>query len=419
MKRASITAAGAAVLHGFNVLRAGESANRRIRLAVMGCNGRGMAHIAGWLAQPNVEIAAICDVDSRALEKGVAAVTRKQDQRPQGVRDIRRVLDDKTVDAISVATPNHWHTPAAILACNAGKHVYVEKPGSHTARECELIVTAARKHRRLVQMGNQRRSWPWVIEAIERLHAGEIGKVLFARTWYNALRGSIGRGKPAPVPDWLDFALWQGPAPERPFVDNLVHYNWHWRWHWGNGELGNNGVHFLDLARWGLQVDQPRRVTCGGNRYHFQDDQETPDTCLLCFDFGGKGLSWECHSCHPHGLEGGKTGVIFYGDKGALVIADYSCKFLDLDGKETAGIPAKGDDVRHFANFLDAIRDGKKLNSEIEEGQKAALLCHLGNIAWRTGGALDFDPAQRRIRNNPAAAKLWSREYRRGWEPKV
>ncbi len=428
LKQTSATTAGLAALGSFNVLRAGESPNKKLAVAVMGCNARGMAHIETWLEVPNAEIAYICDVDSRALAKGVEAVAKKQQRKPKGEKDIRRVLEDKDVDIVSIATPNHWHAPATILACNAGKHVYVEKPGSHDPYESYLMVAAARKNQRHVQMGNQRRSWTWLQEAIQRIHAGEIGQVLYARSWFNTNRGSIGHGKEVPVPKWLDYDLWQGPAPERPYLDNVVHYKWHWRWHWGNGEIGNNGIHFLDLVRWGLQVDQPGRVTCGGNRYWFQDDQETPDTCALTVDFGNKGLIWEGHSCYSRREEGGKTGVIFYGEKGALVIADYKARLYDTavespgaspDGKVIAEFSGPPDVLPHFANLADAIREDKPLRSEIEEGQKSTMLCHLANIAWRTGHTIDFDAQQRKIKGDPAAMALWKREYRKGWEPKV
>ena len=379
-----------------------------------------MDHVAAFTSLPNTEIAYVCDVDSRALEKAAAAVMRRQEKRPQSVTDFRQILDDKAVDVLSIAAPNQWHAPATILACAAGKHVYVEKPGSHNPREGEWMVAAARKDKRVVQMGNQRRSWPAMIEAIQRLHAGEIGKVLFARTWYNNRRPSIGRGKATPPPDWLDYKLWQGPAPERPYKDNLVHYNWHWHWHWGNGELGNNGIHALDVARWGLGVECPVRVTCGGGRYHYQDDQETPDTYVTTFDFGDKGASWESHSCHPRGFEGAQFGIHFYGENGSLVIAGNTIKIYDLSGKEISAISNRGGgDAVHFANFLECIRDGKKPNSDIEECQKSTLLCHLGNIAFRTGRAINLDPKTRRILGDEDAGKLWGREYRPGWEPNV
>lgn len=398
---------------------AATGVNEKVQVGIIGCNGRGMDHIAGFLSVPDAEIAYVCDVDSRAVEKGLAQVAKKQERKAKGARDLRRMLEDPHLDAVSIATPDHWHAPAAILACAAGKHVYVEKPGSHNLRESQLLVAAARKYRRMVQMGNQRRSWPWVNEAIEAVRGGDLGQVHFARGWYTNHRPSIGQGKAAPVPDWLDWPLWQGPAPERPFQDNLLHYNWHWFWNWGTGELGNNGVHALDLARWGLGVDYPRRVTCGGNRYHFKDDWQTPDTYVAMFDFGEKGIAWEGQSCDPHGFEGASFGVNFYGDKGVLTIAGTNAKILDLNDKLIREIKGKHDDVLHFANFIDSIRESKALRAEIEEGQKSTVLCHLGNIAWRTGHTVNFDPATGQIVDDPTAATLARREYRQGWEPKV
>jgi len=424
LKQSSVFAAGLATLGSVVSLRAAKSPNDKVVVAIIGCNARGMAHIAGYLPLPNAEIGYICDVDSRAVEKGIAAVARKQQRKPQGVKDFRSILDNKDVDAVSIATPDHWHAPATILACAAGKHVYVEKPGSHNLHESELMVAAARKYKRVVQMGNQRRSWPWVIESIDALHAGEIGNVYFARGWYTNHRTSIGHGKPAPVPACLDYSLWQGPAPERPFQDNVIHYNWHWFWNWGTGELGNNGVHALDLARWGLQVELPRRVTCGGNRYFYQDDWETPDTMMATFDFGDKGITWEGQSCAPRGFEGASFGVSFYGEKGCMAVAGSNCTIYDLNNKVVREIKAQQEglfdfDTIHFANFLDGIREGKELRSEIEEGQKSTVLCHLGNIAWRTGHTINFDPKERKIVGDKEAIALVSRTYRKGWEPKV
>ena len=385
----------------------------------MGLNGRGMAHIQGFLAVPNVEIAFVCDVDKRALEKAASQVAKKQGKAPKAVHDFRRILDDKEVDVLSIAAPNHWHAPATILGCAAGKHVYVEKPGSHNVNEAELMVRAASVNHRLVQMGNQRRSWPWVIEAIAKVRAGEIGKVHYARTWYNALRPSIGRGRKVQTPEWLDYTLWQGPAPERPYVDNLVHYNWHWRWHWGGGELANNGIHALDLARWGLGVDCPSRVTCTGARYHHDDDQETPDTLVAVYDFGTAGIEWNCHSCDPRGFEGEGFGVTFYGDKASLVISGSNARLYDLKNKQLGEITGRWDDVLHFQNFAEAIREGKALNSPIAEGQRSTLLCHLGNISYRTGRVLKVDPKTKLIVGDPKATALRAREYRKGWKPVV
>lgn len=418
LKQTSL-AAGLTALSGFNLARSAASPANKLRIGIMGCNNRGMDHIAGHLTVPNLEIAYVCDVDSRATEKGIAAVERKVGQRPKGVTDFRRMLEDKSVDAISIATPDFWHAPAMIMACAAGKHVYVEKPGSHNGHESELMVAAARKYKRIVQMGNQRRSFPFVIEAIQALHAGEIGKVHLARTWYTNKRQPIGRGKVVPVPEWLDFSLWQGPAPEQPYRDNIIHYNWHWFWVWGTSELGNNGIHGLDLCRWGMQVEYPRRVTYAGGRYHAQDDWEMPDTCVATFDFGNCLAIWEGQSCDPRGFEDSSFGVNFHGDKGVMSITSMTCRILDPSNKVIREFKGKKDEGWHFQNFADAIREGKKLNSEIEEGQKATMMCHLGNIAWRTGQTVDYDPATKKMKASREAQALWKREYRKGWEPKV
>ncbi|HEY9509122.1 MAG TPA: Gfo/Idh/MocA family oxidoreductase, partial [Verrucomicrobiae bacterium] len=249
------------------------SANNKINVAVIGTNGRGLAHIECLTSGlSDVEVSYVCDVDDRAIAKGIKETLKHQKAEPKGIKDFRKLLEDKSVDAVTIATPDHWHAPMAILALAAGKHVYVEKPCSHNPREGELLIDAVARYKRVCQMGNQRRSFPTMHEAIQELRNGIIGKLTFAKAWYCNNRGSIGHGKPAPVPSWLDYELWQGPAPRRPFVDNLIHYNWHWRWHWGTGEALNNGTHEVDVCRWALGVDWPTRVTSNGGRYHFQDD---------------------------------------------------------------------------------------------------------------------------------------------------
>jgi predicted dehydrogenase len=410
-------AASAIATIGFPAIRAAESPGDRLFVGVMGL-GRGLDHVRALLECSNVEVAYLSDIDQRRVEKAAQTVAAKQDRKPKGVTDFRRILDDNSINALFIAAPNHWHAPATILGCSAGKHVYVEKPGSHNAREGELMVEAARKNKRVVQMGNQRRSWPAIIEGIEKLRSGAIGKVLFARTWYNNARTSIGRGKQVPVPEHIDYSLWQGPAPERPYVDNLVHYNWHWRWHWGGGELANNGIHALDLARWGLGVDYPKRVTFNGGRYHFEDDQETPDTGAAVFDFGGKGAAWDCSSCHPRREEALQF-VRFYGENGSLANVGNGYKIFDAKGKEVSSGNGPGGDKVHIENFLEAIRGRAKPNSEIAEGQKSTLLCHLGNIAYRVGRTLHINQQNGRIVNDNEAQSLWGRDYRTGWEPRV
>ena len=418
--RRTALAAGATAALGLRPrLRAADSPGDKIIVGIMGVNGRGTDHARALSGISNVEIAYLCDVDTRAADKAAKAIGEKVARRPKTVKDFRRILDDKSVDALFIAAPDHWHAPATILACAAGKHVYVEKPASHNAREGELAVAAARKHNRVVQLGTQRRSYPGVIEAIQKLHAGVLGRVLFSRGWYNNARASIGHGTVAPAPEWLDWELWQGPAPERPFHSNYVHYNWHWFWHWGTGELGNNGIHSLDICRWGLGVDYPVRVSSGGGKYRHDDDQETPDTQTVTFDFGGKSMAWEGRSWHPRGFEGSQFGIAFYGEKGTMVIDGGDYKILDFKGAEIDKGTSPASDKGHFDNFLDCIRTGKRPRADIEEGHKSTLLCHLGNIAWRTGHTLNIDPKTGRILDDPAAQALWSRDYRPGWEPVV
>jgi predicted dehydrogenase len=419
LKRSSAVTAGLAVLGGASPLRAGKGPNDKVLVGVIGCHNRGMDHLESYPALPNVEIAYVCDVDSHTLDKGLAAVAKKQSRQPKGVKDFRRILDDPEVDAVSIAMPDHWHTPATVLACAAGKHVYVEKPGSHNARECGMAVAASRKYKRLVQLGSQRRSWPWIIDAIQSLRAGELGKLYFARGWYVNNRVSLGHSEPAPVPDYLDYDLWQGPAPEQPYRPNTLPYNWHWFWNWGTAELGNNGVHSLDLARWGMGIETaPRRVTCAGNRYHFKDDWQTPDVTLATFDFGDKCLIWEGQSCDPHGFEGSDFGLTFYGEGGCLAIAGNNVRVFDRKNKLVREVKGASDNVSHFGNFVNAIRNGTPLNADIADGQKSALLTHLGNISWRTGRTLHLDPEGKIVGDNEAAA-LWGRAYRPGWEPTV
>jgi predicted dehydrogenase len=390
---------------------------RELICAVIG-TGRGMAHAAAILKAPHTKLAYLCDVDAKRLDTGMKAIAAKNADSPVPIRDLRAALDDKKVDAVFIATCNHWHAPATIMACAAGKHVYVEKPGSHNAWEAETMVAAARKHQRTVQMGNQRRSWPALIEAVEKLRSGAIGKLLYARCWYDNARKTIGHGKPAPVPENLDYAQWQGPAPEYAYKDNLLHYNWHWHWHFGGGELANNGIHALDVARWGLGVELPKTVSYTGGRYHYDDDQETPDTGVAQYDFGDVGIAWEGSSCHPR-REEKHDFVIFYGSAGTLHIVNTGYVIYDLKGEKIAEGRGDGGEQIHIENFLDCVRTGKTPNSEIAIGQTSTLLCHLGNMSYRSGSVVKFDPATRKIIDNDAAQKYWKREYRAGWEPKV
>ena len=415
-------AAGAAATTFFGSARAqdGVPPSEQITVGVMGLS-RGLGLCGTFGAQPGVRLKYICDVDSERLANGLGKIEKSSEQRPEGVDDFRRILDDPEVDVLVCAAPNHWHAPASILACSAGKHVYVEKPCSHNAQEGELLVEASRKYNRAVQMGSQRRSSPGYVAAIQALRERAIGRVYLARSWYNNLRDSIGTGAPAEVPSRLNYELWQGPAPRMPYIDNRVHYNWHWFWHWGNGELGNNGVHALDICRWGLGVDYPVKVTSAGGRYRFADDQETPDTHSVAYEFeGGQMATWEGLSCNKHRVSSGF--VAFFGEEGTLEIdGGGNFKIFDKDDKVVREEQSGYQDADHVANLLAAIRSDKprELNAEILEGHKSTLLCHLGNIAQRVGRTLHCDAKDGRIRDDKEAMQLWGRDYESGWEPVV
>ena len=412
------------------VWRQAGAPSDRVRVAIMGVNSRGAQLARAFLNTQGAVVTTICDVDSRAAAKAAAAVGAAG-KAPVVIADIRKVLESPDVDALVIAAPDHWHAPAAILACDAGKHVYVEKPASHNPREGELLVETQKRTGKIVQMGNQRRSWPNVKKAIGLVHGGRIGKVYNARTWYANTRPSIGKGTPVPVPEWLDFELWQGPAPRREFIDNLVHYEWHWRWHWGTGEAANNGTHMFDLARWGLQVEHPSRVTSSGGRFQFADDWEFPDTQVIALDYpGGKLITWESMSANGFQPQGRGVGVTFHGDQGSLLIDGDGYTIYDLKGAVVEEVktdpgavtsqvgPAVRLDALHTANFVEGIRGTSPLATPIDGGHTSTMMALLGNIAWKTGRALTCDPATGRIQDDEEAMKMWAREYAPGWAPK-
>ena len=412
----AVAAAGVAANVGPNLLLGqAKGANERFRTAVMGL-GRGRGHINGYLDVTNCEVAYVCDVDSNRLAAAAKGMVGKQEKPPQQVTDFRRILDDPNVDAISIAAPNFWHAPAAIHACKAGKHVYVEKPGSYNPWEAKRMVEVAKETNRKVQLGTQRRSYPGTRAAIQKVHEGAIGKTLYTRCWYTGARGTIGKGKLTDPPAHLDWELWQGPVPDRPYKDNLAPYNWHWHWEYGGGEMANNGPHFLDIARWAMQVDYPERVSFLGGRYHFDDDQETPDTGDAVFEFGDKGsITFHISSCHrrkPDQL----TFLKVYGENGVMDFTNSGFKLYDLDGKLLEENKDKPSDVPHFQNFADAVREGKPLVQPIEEGQISTMMCHLANIAYRTDGAVNVDPATGNLAEGEAGKEHWQREkYRETW----
>ncbi len=406
-------------------------ANDRIRIGVIGVNSRGRALASGFAKMKGCEVTCLCDCDSNALERCREDIVKLTGKTPAGFRDIRKMMESKDFDAAVIATPDHWHAKAAIMAMQAGKHVYLEKPTSHNPAENEMLVKAVAKYGRVVQVGNQRRSWPNVIAAMDELKSGSIGKVKYAKSWYVNNRPSIGTGKVVPVPEWLDWDLWQGPAPRVPeYKDNFLHYNWHWFWHWGTGEALNNGTHFVDLLRWGLGVDYPDLVASVGGRYRYQDDWETPDTQMITFRFGDNAaFSWEGRSCNSTPVDGYGVGTAFYGETGTMFIGGGNeYRIVDLQGKTVKDVrsdlkfeegnllnPSEQLDAFHFQNWFDAIRKGTRLNSGIVDACISTQLVQLGNISQRVGRSLRIDTTNGRILGDRQAMKLFSREYEKGW----
>lgn len=436
LKQASATGLAAmAASRAGPLLALNGSPNAKLVVAVMGLNGRGMVLARAFSRGAGTAVAYVCDVDSTVLAKAVAVTTGAgaQLRAANGVADFRRVLDDKSVDALVIAAPDHWHAPATILALDAGKHVFVEKPSGHNPREDELIVDAARKHPDLrVQLGTQARSTPHIIEIVQAIRAGAIGTPYFGRAWYANTRASIGKGMVAAVPANLDWELWQGPAPRTPYRDNLVHYNWHWFRNWGTGEICNNGTHEIDVARWALGVDYPTGVDSTGGRYHFADDWEFPDTQEATFEFAdGKRIVYQGQSCNGLALFGRGRGTSILGTEGSAVIDREGYVLYDVTGKvvkEVKGsapvdaLNTTADDWLtrlHIDNFVDAVVNGIKLTAPIEDGAKTGMLTHLGSISQQVRRKLAIDPANGHILGDAEASALWSREYDPRWKPAV
>jgi predicted dehydrogenase len=411
-RRHFLKASAALSLSALSAARAADKPGDRIVLAVMGVHGRGRDHVRGFSAFADVEIAYLCDPDENIVPAALKALDGRQTTTPKVEKDIRRVLDDKDVDAIVIATPDHWHALATVWACRAGKHVYVEKPISHNLVEGRRMVEAARRYDRVVQVGTQRRSAPDSVSAAEFVRSGKLGKIPFASTWIAGHRPSIGRKEDGPAPKGVDYDLWLGPAPERPFNPNRFHYNWHWNWDYGTGELGNNGVHGLDLIRLLLDLDAPLRITSGGGKYFYDDDQQTPDTQVTAFDFPGCSVTWEHRIWSRTGAEGEPFGVILYGENGTLIF-DHKGWHV-IDGAPASGKAGEMERV-HQRDFLDCIKEHRRPSADIEEGHKSTRLCHLGNIALRTGRALRFD-ARTETLDDAEANKLLGRTYRKPFE---
>jgi predicted dehydrogenase len=404
--------------------------NDRLNFAVIGLNGRAYAHLAALKAnQSAARISHVCDVDSNILKKFAGRTQQEMGEAPATDKDFRAILEGKDVDAITIATPDHWHAPMAIAGLQAGKHVYVEKPCSHNPAEGEMLVQAQQKYGKLVQMGTQQRSSPHTTEIVEKIHTGLIGRPYYAKAWYSNVRKSIGIGKEAPVPPPLDWDLWQGPAPRQPYRDNVHPYNWHWFRIYGTGETLNNGTHEVDVCRWALGVDYPQRVTSSGGRYHFKDDWQFYDTLVTSFEYEDAMLSWEGKSCQGMKFYGRDRGSAIMGTTGTVLVDRDGYEIYDLKGAKTnefkvGGTTSSADLVgadsmtdAHFANFIAGIRNGEKLNAPISVGNVAVTMLQLSNIAWEINRELHLDTKDGRIQNDPDAMKMWSREYERGWAP--
>jgi predicted dehydrogenase len=370
-------------------------------------------------------------VDSNILNKFADSTQKEMGESVRAEKDFRRILETKDVDAITIATPDHWHAPMAIAGLQAGKHVYVEKPCSHNPAEGEMLVHAQQKYRKLVQMGTQQRSSPHTIEVVDKIRAGVIGRPYLANAWYVNVRKSIGTGKEVPVPPQLDWDLWQGPAPRRPYTDNVHPYNWHWFRIYGTGEALNNGTHEVDVCRWALGVDFPMRVTSSGGRYHFKDDWQFYDTLVTNFAYDDAMISWEGKSCQGMKYYGRDRGSTILGTTGTVLVDREGYEIYDLAGKKTgelkAGSGGSSSDLigrdsmtdAHFANFIAGIRKGEKLNAPIADGNISVTMLQLSNIAWEVGRELHLGANAGRIEGDSEAMKMWGREYEKGWAPHV
>ena len=406
--------------------------NDRLNFAVIGLNGRGYAHLSSLKANKSAaRITHVCDVDKTILQKFADTTRQEMGEAPIAEQDFRKVLEQKNIDAITIATPDHWHAPMAIAGLQAGKHVYVEKPCSHNPAEGELLVRAQQKYGKQVQMGTQQRSSPHSIEVVQKIRDGVIGKPYFGKAWYSNTRKSIGTGKEAPVPPQLDWDLWQGPVPRRTYRDNVHPYNWHWFKIYGTGETLNNGTHEVDVCRWALGVDYPKRVTASGGRYQFDDDWQFYDTLVTSFEYDDQTITWEGKSCQGMKYYGRDRGATIMGTSGSVLMDRDGYEMYDLNGKKTSefktGKETSSSDLlgrdsmtdAHFANFIAAIRKGEKLNSPISVGNISVTMLQLSNIAWEVSRELHLDPKDGRIVDDAEAMKGWTREYQPGWEPHV
>ena len=414
-RRSLMVGTAAAAATAFLPNRAKASPNERVSLCAVGIRGRGHGVAKRFASLPHAQITHICDVNEPLLGPYGEEIHEVQKSTPRRETDLRRVLDDPSVDGIIVTTPDHWHALATIWACQAGKHVYVEKPISHNVFEGRQMVAAARKYQRHVQDGTQSRSGPHYLEAMEMLRSGKIGKIHLVKAWNSQRRPRADAVPDGPVPQGLDWNIWQGPAPEQPFNANRYTYAWRWMWDYGTGDMGNDGVHDLDIARWGMGVTAPSEIHCTGNNLSYLGSvQETPDTQIVTFRFPDQPcvLVYEQRLWSPYHQEGMENGVIFYGTEGYLMIGRRHWKLVAPRNEVIFDKPVVFSDDPHMQNFINSIREGEKLNCDIEEGYYSTLLSHLGNLAFRVGRTLNYDDAQRTCAGDAEATALLKRSGR-------
>ncbi len=418
-RRAFIRASGGATLASAGLLADSRASaappNDRIRHAVIGLGGQGRAHASVFESFDDCDVVAVCDVDPE--RRSAAAGELPDPDRVAQIEDYRTILDDPDINTISIATPDHWHTPIALMALRAGKHVYVEKPCTHNVREGVLLTAAAEKYGKCVQHGTQSRSGEGIRDAIAFLREGKLGTVRMAKAINHQLRPPIGRAPEVDPPPGVNYDLWLGPAPLRPFTANRWHYNWHWFWDYGTGDLGNDGIHQVDVARWGLGVSLPQAVSASGGQLFYDDDHETPDTQVVTFEYEGCYLLYEMRLWTNYLLEGQDNGTVFYGDKGTLEVGRQGCEVTFI-GQPKELIGGGGDLAANIRNFLDCVKadDPSGLNAPVSEGAVSAALCHLGNIATRVGHRLQFDAGTMTCVGDEQANHLLTREYRQGYE---
>ena len=396
------------------------AASDKVNIGMIGVGGRGRGLLGTFSSLPDVNVSYLCDADQASLERASRVLERAGRAVPQTAGDMRRLFDSKDVDAVVVATPDHWHAPATILACDAGKDVYVEKPASHNIREGRLMVDAARRNQRIVQVGTQSRSRPSSRKAIEISRSGDLGDILMAKAWNVQLRDDIGHKPNTPVPNGVDYDSWLGPAPWIPFNENRFHYKWHWHWHFGTGDVGNDGAHQIDIARWALGTDFPTTASGMGGKVFFKDDQQTPDTMNTTFQYAnGKALIWEMRIWNPYGMDGQENGVAVYGTDASIQIGRWDRRwgYKLFDGKGNLVEHNDADDEAddHMRNFVDCIRTRELPNADVSIGHISAIHCHLANIISRTGRNLAFDQETESIVGDPHANLYVKRAYRSHW----